>query len=283
MDGITLNDYVDVLLYGWSRQVVGTVALVLLLYGLRGVAHRTINGRVEKLNRRYAWRQGVNYVVGIVGAMLLVTLWFEVFASLWTLLSLVAAALVIVSKEVLINFVASSVIVGRQLFEVGDRISIGDRAGDVIAIGPLYFSLAEIGGWVEADEPTGRIVRVPNSLVLTQTVTRYATRASLLWNEVTIELKLESDWERARAIAREIVQEVGHPLSADEVEEVRGVPEEIVFLRTDPSVFLRVRNGKLALTLRYLCKFHKRRASEQRLWEALLARFHAEPEIHLAA
>ncbi|MFW5973563.1 MAG: mechanosensitive ion channel domain-containing protein, partial [Bacteroidota bacterium] len=123
-------------------KVVGTVVVLAAFYLLRHIAYRIINERVEKLNRRYAWRQTVSYAIYLLVLLIIVRLWFAWFQSVWTLLSLVAAALVIISKELLLNVVASGVIAWRQLFEIGDRIQIADRAGDVIETGLMYFSVA---------------------------------------------------------------------------------------------------------------------------------------------
>lgn len=264
-------------------KVVGTVVVLAAFYLLRHIAYRIINERVEKLNRRYAWRQTVSYAIYLLVLLIIVRLWFAWFQSVWTLLSLVAAALVIISKELLLNVVASGVIAWRQLFEIGDRIQIADRAGDVIETGLMYFSVAEIGGWVEADEPTGRIIRVPNSIVLTQAVTNYSRRLPLLWHEISVDLAATSNWERAKDIATEVAGAYAYHFTAEEAAQVRGSAEEIIFVRNEPSVHIRMREGRLNLTIRYLCKFYRRRTTEQQIWEELLARFAAEPDVRLHA
>jgi hypothetical protein len=53
-------------------------------------------------------------------------------------------------------------------------------------------------------------------------------------------------------------------------------------MKTEPTVYVQWREGKIALAIRYACKFHKRRFTEQKIWEALLQRF-AEEEIQLFA
>lgn len=258
-------------------KILGTGVLVVVLYLLRLLAYRLITRHVEKINRRYAWRQSVNYVIYALALLLVVRLWFAWFQSVWTLLSLVAAALVIISKELLLNLVASGVILWRQLFEIGDRVQVGDRCGDVIDTGPIYFSLAEVG----AEEPTGRIIKVPNSMVLTQPVTNYTGRAALLWHEITLDLKADSSWEQARRIATEVAEAHTYVFTPEELADLRNTREEIIFTKTTPSVYVRVREGKMAVTIRYLCKFHKRRTTEQQIWEDLLARFAAVPDVHL--
>ena len=263
-------------------KILGTLLTLAVLAFVRWIAYRTINRRVQKLHSRYVWRQTVSYLVWGLALLLIVQLWFAWFRSVVTLLSLVAAAIVIVSKELILNVVAYGVIVWRRLFDVGDRIQVGTFAGDVIETGPMYFSMAEIGNWVGADEATGRVIKVPNSQVLTTPVANYTRGESLLWHEMSLELKLASDWQAARRIAEEAAAAHAYAFKPGEMAEIRYAKEEIIFVNPDPKVYLGVHGGKLVLTIRYICKLHKRRLTEQQILEVLLARFKEAPDIHLA-
>jgi small-conductance mechanosensitive channel len=57
---------------------------------------------------------------------------------------------------------------------VGDRVQLGDSGGDVIDIGLLRTTLMETGNWVNRDSYNGRIVRIPNSAVLKESVFNYS-------------------------------------------------------------------------------------------------------------
>ncbi|ARA92014.1 hypothetical protein AWN76_001745 [Rhodothermaceae bacterium RA] len=263
-------------------KIIGTIVVLLVLSLFRYFAYRLINKRVARLHDRYVWRQTVSYVISITALLLIVRLWFEWFQSILTLLSLVAAALVIVSKELILNGVAYGIILWRQLFDVGDRIQVGTFAGDVIETGPFYFSIAEIGQWVGGDEATGRVVKVPNSMILTQPVANYTRGESLIWNELTLELTVGSNWQRARTLAAEVAEAHTYRFKPGEIESIRMAREEIIFVDPTPRVYLGVRESKLVLTIRYVCKLHKRRATEQAILEDLLLRFADADDIHLA-
>ncbi len=262
-----------------EHRILGSLALVLVLTLLRTLLHRVINRRVRDLRNRYIWRQTVTYFVIFNIAVGLVSIWAEQFRTTVAMLSLVAAALTLVSKELLLNFVAYWVIIWRGLFSVGDRIQIGTQVGDVMEIGFLYVTLAEVGNWVQGDDPTGRVVKVPNSTVLTQPVPNYSRGLSLIWNELALELPLASDWRSARTIALQVLQNHSHPFSENDLATLRKDGEELMFTRREPSIFIQPQGDKVRLILRYACKFHKRRRSEQTIWEELLERLGQETDL----
>ena len=124
-------------------------------------------------------------------------------------------------------------------------------------------------------------MKVPNSLVLTQPVSNYTRGRSLIWNEVRVDLELDSDWKRAESIAKQVLDQMSHSLNDKDYSEIRKSNEEMIFVRQEPSVSLQVQDGIVALQLRYLCKFYKRRQTTDRIWRELLDRFKDTPEIKL--
>lgn len=254
-------------------RLVSTAVIIILLSILRVIMLRNINRHVDDLRSRYVWRQSVSYTISVVGVLLVIVVWLQWFQSIFTMLSLIAAAITITSKELILNFLSHGVIVWRQLFDMGDRIQIGGNVGDVIEIGPVYFAIAEVGNWVNADEHTGRVIKVPNSTVLTQPLANYTRGVALIWNEVRVDLTVGGDWQKAKEIAEKIAQEHSHEFTELELKEIRNAGEEFIFTNTKPSVYVKWHEGKIALTIRYACRFHKRRFTEQQIWEALLKKF----------
>jgi small-conductance mechanosensitive channel len=88
-------------------------------------------------------------------------------------------------------------IVWRHPFRVGDRVQIGEHAGDVVDLRIFQFSLMEIRNWVEADQSTGKIIHIPNGIIFTSPLANYTHGFNYLWNEIPITITFESDWEKA--------------------------------------------------------------------------------------
>lgn len=274
-------DLLQNILNDTEGKIAGSLALVLLLYSLRILLNRVINRKVDDLRKRYVWRQIINYVFLFAALVLLVRLWFAWFQSIFTLLSVIAAATVIVSKELILNYIGYGVIIWRGLFNVGDRIQIGQYAGDVMEIGPVYIAIAEIGNWVHGDDTTGRTLKLPNSMVLTQAVANYSHGFPVIWNELTLELQAASNLAKAKEIALKIARAYSYQFTAKDFQQIREVHEDIMFTRSEPAVYLGWKDGKITLTMRYACKFHKRRQTEQQIWDNLLEQLLSHDDIQL--
>ena len=74
----------------------------------------------------------------------------------------------------------------RAPYRVGGRIRIGDAKGDVIDVSYLDTTLWEVGGDIlSTDHPTGRVIKFPNSKVLSSTVYNYSWPLfPYIWNEI---------------------------------------------------------------------------------------------------
>jgi len=67
---------------------------------------------------------------------------------------------------------------------VGDRVLVGEVFGDVVKMDFLTTTVWEIGtpqrpGFVNAEQPTGRVVTFPNSEVLTGTIVNLTREFSI--------------------------------------------------------------------------------------------------------
>ena len=74
----------------------------------------------------------IKYAAVFLVAVSLVFIWLESLGPIITALTLLATALTLVAKELILNFIGSFVIFWRELFTIGDRVRVGDVSGDVI-------------------------------------------------------------------------------------------------------------------------------------------------------
>ena len=262
-------------------RILYTFIAIAALYILRFVINIIINKKVERLKNKYIFRQTVNYVVLGAAIIILIYLWFEKVQSILTVLSIAVAAFIVISKEFFLNLIANGVIITRGLFHAGDRIQIGQYSGDVMETGPMFFSISEIGNWVHGDESTGRVIKIPNSLVLTQPVANYSRGLNLIWEEIVFELRANSNWEKAKSIAGATAKEYSYEFSRKDLSDLQKNYEEVMFTNTEPSIYLSLKDGKLLLTVRFVCKFHKRRQVYEQILEELLRKFNNEADIQL--
>ena len=217
-----------------------------------------------------------------MGLMLLGHIWIEGIKSILTFLALISAGLTIVLKEIILNLASWIIILWRRLFNVGDRIQIGDYIGDVIELGLFYFTLIEVGRWVYADQSTGRIVKVPNGLVLTQPVANYNKGIPYIWDEIRVPLSAESNWKKAKDILKGIVNIHVENLSGLAEKFLKETDKEIIiYKKLTPTVYTTFKEGCIMLTVRYLCEPRNRRDTEHVIWENILEEFSKYNDINL--
>lgn len=205
-------DYPDTLVTELSSNILSTVASVVILFALYMLGLFLIKRRFkieesgdERLYHRYKAR--LQYTLIGIFVFLLTKVWVDGFAHLVTILGLVSAALVITNKELIMNLVGWLIINWRALFTEHDYIQIGQYTGYVSELGVLYFKMLE-GSTNDSNLSTGRVVRVPNGLVINTPVVNFSERISLIEYTQSWYLTFESDFEQFQKEVIGITSEV---------------------------------------------------------------------------
>lgn len=263
----------------------GLSFLVLLLIALlRSLVLRRAHRRSEDVVVLYRWRKLTNYLAALAALGALILIWFERLRVALTILGLLSAGAAIALSGLIAAMAGWAFILLRRPFEVGDRVQVGDHAGDVIDIRLFKFSLMEIGNWVDADQSTGRVIHVPNGKVLTEVVINYTRGFHYIWNEIPVLVTFESDWEKAKRILQEIAdQHVGETAEQARQELKRAAQRFMIYYSNlTPTVYTQVEDSGVLLTIRHLVEPRKRRGALRDIWEEILRAFHDEPAIDFA-
>ena len=288
--GAALNDPIT-LITGWTTLdreiVVGilyTSAVVLLMVLVRFIASRLVGKHVGDIKSRYRWRRAINYVLGVIGLLLIARIWTPGLQNIGVFLGLASAGLAIALRDPIVCVVGWAFILIRRPYQVGDRVQIGEDRGDVIDIRMFQTYLMECGEWIDGDQSTGRILLIPNNSVFSATMANYTHGFDYIWDEVAVRLTFESDWRRAKDLLTKIADTHMNPHCDDAQRQIRSAASEhmIFFQKLTPIVYTSVREWGVQLTVRYLTPPRQRRGSAQRLWEAILDAFAGEPDIRFA-
>jgi small-conductance mechanosensitive channel len=268
----------------FEARVVETIVVMAVLGLVRLLLLMVLRRQVTDARSRYHWNKGITYITAILGVFVIGRIWFIGFRTFATFLGLVSAGLVLALKEPVSNIAGWFFIMWRRPFVLGDRIQVGEYAGDVIDRRLFQFSLLEIGNWVNADQSTGRIIHVPNGRVFVEPVANYTRGFPYLWNEVNITLTFESDWRAAKDLLLRILQRQDRRLSEEAEQRVLAESQaSMIFYSTlAPAVYTRVTERGVMLTARYICGARERRGTEHAIWEDVLDAFGARPGIDFA-
>jgi small-conductance mechanosensitive channel len=281
----TLSDWLQAYISVETQlKLFRSFVIILVLILARAAVMRLVHRQSDDPRVRYRWRKTTNYLVMILGLLLVGHEWITGVQSFVTYLGLLSAGLAIALQSAVTDLAGWFFIMWRRPFEVGDRIEIGDRAGDVIDIRLFQFTLLEIRNWVQADQSTGRILHVPNGFVFKEVVANYNRGFDYLWHETPVLITFESDWQKAKRLFQEIANKHAEHLSPAAEQKLAQASERymICYAVLTPTVYTSVQDSGVLLTLRYLTSPRQRRNLEQAIWEDILHLLAENPDIELA-
>jgi small-conductance mechanosensitive channel len=268
-----------------QAQLILTAAWIVGLGLLRAVILAIVKRRITDTGVWYRTRKTLTYTITLIGMVVIASLWLE-SSGFATYIGFLTAGLAIALSDVLKNLAGWLFIVTRRPFRLGERVEIDGHKGDVVDIRAFRFTLFEIEtDRVRAEQPTGRLLHVPNGLVFTEPVANYTEGFHYIWLEVPVLVTFESDWEAVEQILLEIIQE----LSPDRSEmmaaaELRATADlyRIGITTLDPIVYLTVRDSGVLLTARLVVEANRTRVIEQETWKQFLRAIKGRPDIELA-
>ncbi|TNF45116.1 MAG: mechanosensitive ion channel family protein [Bacteroidetes bacterium] len=267
-----------------QHKIALSILIVFFLSLFRITLLRIVWKRTRDIKIRYEWKRSLSLLIPLVGVILVAAVWLPAFKQFGAFLGLFSAGLAIALKDPLTNFAGWIFILFRKPFVVGDRVQIGENAGDVVDIRIFQFTLLEIGNWVEADQSTGRIIHVPNGQVFNVAQANYTSGFEYIWNEIQVLITFESNWEKAKSILKDIIDRyTSEIISAAEKEIFEASKNYLIYYKhITPIVYTKVKSSGVQLTIRYLCNPRKRRGTENEIWEEILRNFKMHRDIEFA-
>lgn len=251
-------------------KFLNSLLIILILWVVRLIIMRLVHRRyAEDARALYNWRKGIQYVLAALGILLVGRIWLDGLHTLATYLGLVSAGVAIALQDLIVNLAGWFFIIWRQPFQVGDRVEIGDFAGDVIDIRLFEFAMLEIGKRIQAEQSTGRIIHVPNGKVFREVFVNYSQGLPLIWHEIPITITFESDWEKAKRLLLDVLQKCAP--NVDEAVRRRTTQRFVIsYGNTRPTIYTKVVGSGVMFTMRYLVDPRQVRNVEQQIWEDVL-------------
>jgi len=264
---------------GISPDIQTNIIISLIIFFgiifIRFLLVKLVIHKIDDLNQRYQWRKFSLYISVFIILLFLAFNWLGLIGSVGTFLGLMTAGIAIALKDPIVNMVAWLFILIRQPFKVGDRIQIGDQAGDVIDIRIFQFSLIEIGNWVDADQSTGRVIHIPNGIVFTTPQSNYTAGFVHIWHEIPLLITFESNWKKAKRILTDIVNKDAVQITESAERQIKAAAKKflIYYSKLTPIVYTTIKDSGVLLTMRFLCDPRKRRSTEEIILEEVLEEF----------
>ncbi|MBN1389484.1 MAG: mechanosensitive ion channel family protein [Candidatus Thermoplasmatota archaeon] len=248
-----------------SKVFLTLVSITLLYLVLKLLVEEFLVGRLRDYRTRYTVKKTTSILFLLLASVFIIGIWIENTQAILVAYGLIAAGIAISLQDLFKGFTGGILILVSNLYRVGDRIEIGGTYGDVMDIGILYTTLMETRGWVLGDQASGRIISLPNSNVLTNAVKNYTKDHSFLWEEITIPVTFDSNWEPLIEPILLAVREYTSDLTKQASKEIIEIGEKYYLPRRDvePAVYVTFDQSFIKISVRYVT-------------EAKMRRFHAD-------
>ena len=271
--------------YPLLLKLILAIGVVVVCFTVLRVIDVYLIGRVRNAVYQYNLKRVSRLVVWLVIAFFVLTIFFQNWYTAVVSFGLISLILGFALQTPITSFIGWVYILVREPYRVGDRIKIGQATGDVIDVNYLDTTLWEFGGdYLSTEHPSGRIIKFPNSTVLSSPVYNYTWPLfPYIWNEIKFQVAYNADLEFIAKTMREVAeQEVGEEM----MKQVEGVceilaqtPVNQLEVQERPVVLFRVgENTWLEAIVRYLVHPKEAGRVKTRLMKELLQRLNAEPD-----
>ena len=260
-----------------------SLAVLLVAYGLYTLTLLALERSRADKRRQHDVRNVLRLVFVLGTAVGLLGVVTEQWVGLLFSLGVVGFGITFALQQPLFSLIGWVYIMTKRPYQVGDRVEIEESKGDVVDVDFLVTTLWEIDGdLVTANQPSGRTITLPNSVVLSSHVANFTREEfPFVWNELLVQVAYESDIEYAiETMKREADEYLGDDM-ARRVEQYRHRLEETpVELDVDerPSVNIRQGESWVDLRLRYLVDPKRAQRTRNELFQRILPALNEEPE-----
>ncbi len=239
----------------YFELVVNSVFAFLIVYILKYILKKVLD-KLDNEKRAYQIFSVIRILANFILVVALLFIWEDYVKNIVTLISFLSAAFAIAIRDIILNWFCGVYIKVHRPFKIEDRIEINGIKGDVIDVSLLSFDVLEISSKDEFGQSTGVIVNFPNSSIFTGPVKNFTKGFKYIWNEIDVEIELESDLTKTRSILYKIVNEIDiiktiPKKMKNQISEV-NTSYRIYYNNYEPIIYTKIEGPKVVLSIRYL-------------------------------
>jgi small-conductance mechanosensitive channel len=171
------------------------LVILTLLFGAAEVWRRAVLRYIQDSRRRYQLLLLRRIALWALVVVVIGFAFASELGSIVTFAGLITAGIAVAMQSVLVSIVGYFFLIGKYGIRVGDRVQIGDVAGEVIDLGLVRMYLMELGA-KGAMGPTGRVVAFANSVVfqVSSGLFKQIPGVNFSWREVVLNLPAGADY-----------------------------------------------------------------------------------------
>ncbi|MHC4873316.1 MAG: mechanosensitive ion channel family protein [Planctomycetota bacterium] len=266
------------------QSIYTTILAAVTIYFAAISLERVFLRKVTEIELRHKIRRTIFWVGLLAFIVIALLIWAGRLGNISVFLGIVGAGIALGLQETLLCMAGWLLVIVKKPFDIGDRIEVTDQIGDVIDISLFQTTLLEVGNWVKADQSTGRMLIIPNSVFYRQPALNYTKGFPFIWNELSTVVTFESDWQEAKKIMLDQAMEESDKIESEINRQISDMQNQyaIHYDNFTPIVYTSIADHGVQLTLRYLSPARKRRSTEHRISESILDAFISHKSIDFA-
>jgi small-conductance mechanosensitive channel len=229
-------------------------------------------------------------VLIIIGGTVLLAIYVSQIA---VYIPILALGLALALQKYTASFISYFIIIFSKLYDLDDRIRIYNVKGDVRNIGILHTTLEEVGEDEKlGGELTGRLLHIPNLLILDYPVLNYSKEYSVhyttissdyMFDAVRIPISSDSDVTKAIAILEEVIKHNDDIYVKDAGTIFRnGYPKFLNEAINDPRVQIHIEPQRIWIQGKFVSPLRGRNELKSQILEEFITKIKEYPEIQLA-
>src|SRR5699024_10352689 len=266
------------------HNIIVTVIIIFLWRWIYRLCRKLLAKFVTHMRSYTILLKILQNALAIISVLIILGIWANVKNATILIITLVAALIGFSFKNLFSNIVGWSMLLRKKYFRLYDRIEIADIVGDVIQITPIYFKILERGHNLSSSTATGRVVNIPNHLLLDNTLFNYNKFTQLNWSEVTYYLTVDSDWKSAlqtvESVLDEYLQDFLQKMSTNEQKQIKN-QFELMDEQLQTKTYLQLTEESILIIAQFPIYFSNGTSTQSDLDKKILPKLTELPGVEL--
>ena len=254
--------------------IFGVIFFIAKYLAIKAVRYANKPWTAEQRLRLIGYLRSVSFGVLILGILFI---WGEQLHNFAVSLFAIAFAVVFSIKELLTCLNGALMRFRGNVYNLGDRIELGDFRGDVIDFNLISTTILETGPGANSHNYTGRIVSFPNSMLLGNFITNESFMDHFFLHNIIVPIKLEEDWVWAKELLLKISQDECQPFLDQARKRVKEAARQrsVQLPSVEPRISVRMmKPGEAQIIVRVPAPMHLKGRLEQTILNKFLEKFY---------
>ncbi len=268
-----------------TDSIIKKFLFSIIAYILIRIAFKAVHFLIDRLtiptDQALKVKKSLHYIRRLVFILCLLPIWLANMRNILTFMGLFSAGLAFAFKDVISSILGWVIIVMNKPFQTGDRIQIGNVAGDIMEINTFYTTILEVNQ--STTQSTGNFISIPNIKLLMEPVFNETKIFPYAWGELYIYLTLDSNWELAKDILQKIAGKYLGAIVEEAKESITDAWKKypIFYTKLNPMIYTSIEQGRIVLTLRFMAGARNARNMQHQVYEEVLKQFSVYEDIKL--